>query len=62
MPKCEIVVRQIRSSVGAKPKQRSTLQALGLGRINRSRCLPDNSAVRGMLEKVKHLVQVESGE
>lgn len=62
MAKSEIVVRQVRSRVGAKPKQQATLRALGLGRINRSRRLPDNPAVRGMLARVEHLVHVESAE
>ena len=58
----ELVVKQVRSAIGAKPAHRATLQALGLGRINRSRQLPDNPAVRGMLNKVRHLITVEETE
>ena len=47
-----IEVTQIRSGIGAKPKQRGTLRALGLGRIGRSNTLPDTPSVRGMLAKV----------
>ncbi|HEX8581334.1 MAG TPA: 50S ribosomal protein L30 [Acidimicrobiales bacterium] len=52
-------VTQVRSSIGTKPKQRGTLRALGLGRIGRSRTMPDRPEIRGMLAKVPHLVTVE---
>ena len=55
----EIVVTQIRSAIGSKPKQRGTLRALGLGRIGRSNTLPDRPEVRGMIAKVPHLISVE---
>jgi large subunit ribosomal protein L30 len=52
-------VTQVRSAIGTKPKQRGTLRALGLGRIGRSRTMPDRPEIRGMLAKVPHLVTVE---
>lgn len=52
-------VTQVRSGIGRKPPQRGTLRALGLGRIGRSRVLDDRPDVRGMLNKVSHLVEVE---
>lgn len=52
-------ITQVRSSIGTKPKQRGTLRALGLGRIGRTRTLPDRPEIRGMLNKVPHLVSVE---
>ena len=52
-------VTQTRSSIGTKPKQRGTLRALGLGRIGRTNVLPDRPEIRGMLQKVPHLVTVE---
>lgn len=52
-------VTQTRSAIGPKPKQRGTLRALGLGRIGRSNVLPDRPEIRGMLNKVPHLVTVE---
>jgi large subunit ribosomal protein L30 len=58
----ELVVTQTRSAIGAKPKQRGTLRALGLGRIGRSNTLPDRPEIRGMLAKVPHLVTVEETE
>jgi large subunit ribosomal protein L30 len=51
-------VTQVRSSIGAKPKQRGTLRALGLGRIGKTHVLPDTPDVRGQLAKVPHLVEV----
>jgi large subunit ribosomal protein L30 len=55
----DLKVTQVRSAIGAKPKQRGTLRALGLGRIGRTRTLPDRREIRGMLAKVPHLVTVE---
>jgi large subunit ribosomal protein L30 len=54
-----ITVTQTRSGIGAKPKQRGTLRALGLGRIGKSNTLPDRPEIRGMVAKVPHLVKVE---
>ncbi len=53
-----LLVTQVRSAIGAKPKQRGTLRALGLGRIGRSRTLPDRPEIRGMIARVPHLVTV----
>ena len=52
-------VTQIRSAIGSKPKQRGTLRALGLRRINHTVELPDRPEIRGMLARVPHLVHVE---
>jgi large subunit ribosomal protein L30 len=52
-------VTQVRSGIGTKPKHRGTLRALGLGRIGRSRVLPDRPEIRGMINRVPHLVSVE---
>ena len=51
-------VKQIRSSIGFERSQGATLRAMGLTRIGRVRELPDNAAVRGMIAKVAHLVEV----
>ena len=55
----KLKVTQVRSSIGIKPKQRGTLRALGLRGISQSREHDDNPIIRGMLNKVPHLVQVE---
>lgn len=52
-------VTQVKSGIGSKPKQRLTLEALGLGRIGKSREYQDTPQIRGMVEKVKHLVTWE---
>ncbi|MBT95557.1 MAG: 50S ribosomal protein L30 [Acidimicrobiaceae bacterium] len=52
-------VTQIRSSIGSKPKQRGTLRALGLGRIGKTHVLPDKPEIRGMINTVPHLIEVE---
>ncbi|MCY4423366.1 MAG: 50S ribosomal protein L30 [Acidimicrobiaceae bacterium] len=54
-----LLVTQTRSTIGTKPKQRGTLRALGLGRIGRSNTLPDRPEIRGMIDRVPHLVSVE---
>jgi large subunit ribosomal protein L30 len=54
-----LIVTQVRSLIGIKPKQRGTLRALGLRGIGHSREHDDNPVIRGMLNKVPHLVTVE---
>jgi large subunit ribosomal protein L30 len=58
----ELIVTQVRSTIGAKARHKRTLKAMGLGRISRSRRLPDNAATRGMIDQVVHLVEVEAVE
>ena len=48
-----------KSTIGALPKHRRTVEALGLHKLNSTVLLPDNSAVRGMVKQVNHLLQVE---
>jgi large subunit ribosomal protein L30 len=55
----DLVVTQVRSSIGAKPKHRGTLRALGLGRIGKSNTLPDRLEIRGMIAKVPHMITVD---
>jgi large subunit ribosomal protein L30 len=50
-----------RSLIGEKPKTRQTVKGLGLGKVHSSVELPDNPSVRGMLHKVRHLVEVSEG-
>ena len=54
-----IRVTQVRSPIGRPKDQRATLVGLGLNKLNRSRELENTSAVRGMVNKVKHLVRVQ---
>ena len=55
----KLKVTLVKSTIGAIPKHRATVEALGLKKLNKSVELPDNDAVRGMIWHVKHLVQVE---
>ena len=52
-------VKQVRSAIGYDRRQRATLRGLGIRRINHSVELEDTPAVRGMILKVLHLIQVE---
>lgn len=51
-------IKQVRSTVGRPADQVRTIKAMGLGKIDRVVELPDNQSVRGMVFKVKHLVEV----
>ena len=55
-----IRVTQVRSTAGRLPKHKQCIAGLGLGRIGDSRELEDTPAVRGMIEKVRYLLVVES--
>lgn len=52
-------VTLVKSPIGAIPKQRATVVALGLKKVNKTVEMPDNAAVRGMIQNVRHLVKVE---
>lgn len=51
-------ITQVRSQIGLAADQGKTLKALGLGKIGRTVDQVDNPSVRGMIFKVKHLVEV----
>ena len=55
----KLKVTQIGSSIGRPKDQRATLVGLGLNKMHRSRLLDDSPAIRGMIDKVQHLVHVE---
>ena len=63
MPKTKnsarLKVTQVGSPIGRRVDQRQTLVGLGLNRMHRSRELEDTPSVRGMINKVKHLVRVD---
>jgi len=56
-----LVIKQVKSGIGAPHDQRATLEALGL-RHQRSVVQKDNPAIRGMIFKVRHLVEVTEVE
>jgi len=52
-------ITQIKSGIGYTQDQKRTLKALGFHRLNQSVTQEDRPSVRGMLNKVKHLIRVE---
>jgi large subunit ribosomal protein L30 len=56
----KITVRQTASPIRRKGDQRATLTGLGLNRIGRTSVLEDTPAIRGMIAKVAHMVEVVS--
>lgn len=55
----KIRVRYVRSEIGYDRRQRATLRGLGLSRLHQAVEVEDTPAVRGMIDKVRHLVVVE---
>ena len=55
----KLKITLVKSPIGAVPKQKATVEALGLKKLNKTVEMPDNSAVRGMIQSVRHLVKVE---
>ncbi|RJL16683.1 50S ribosomal protein L30 [Paracoccus siganidrum] len=53
-----IVVKQIGSPIRRPAIQRETLKGLGLNKMNRTRELEDTPAIRGMVNKIPHLVTI----
>ena len=55
----KIVVTWVKSGIGYKEDQKLTIKALGLKRLNGSVVHNDSAAIRGMINKVRHLVKIE---
>ncbi|MDQ3986441.1 MAG: 50S ribosomal protein L30 [Actinomycetota bacterium] len=55
----KLKVTQVRSAVDKGSKQRGTIRALGLRRIGQEVVHDDKPEIRGMIDSVKHLVEVE---
>ena len=55
-----VSIKLVRSGIGCKPKQRKTLQALGLRKPHQVVTAEDSPSLRGMIERVKHLVEVST--
>jgi large subunit ribosomal protein L30 len=54
-----VTVTQIGSPIGRRHDQEATLKGLGLNKRHRSRTLEDTPAVRGMIDKVRHLLRID---
>lgn len=50
-----------RSVIGEKPKTRATVESLGLRKLNQTREHIDSPSLRGMLARVRHLVEIQEG-
>jgi large subunit ribosomal protein L30 len=55
-----VTVVQTGSPIGRRADQEATLKGLGLNKMHRRRTLEDTPSVRGMINKVQHLVRIES--
>lgn len=55
----KLKVTLVKSPIGAIPKHRATVEALGLRKLNKTVELPNNAATMGMVNQVRHLVKVE---
>ncbi|NBI92445.1 50S ribosomal protein L30 [Lachnospiraceae bacterium] len=49
----------VKSPIGAKPKHKKTVIAMGLRKLNKTVELPDNAATRGQIQQIRHLIKVE---
>ena len=54
-----VKVTLVKSTIGAIPKHKRTVEALGLKKLNQTVELPNNAATMGMVQQVRHLVKVE---
>ena len=55
-----IKITQVKSAIGHKYDQRLTLVGLGLNKINKTVILKNTNSIKGMVEKVKHLLKIEN--
>ena len=55
----KLKITLVRSTIGAIPKHRKTVKAMGLRKLNKTVLMPDNPAVRGMIRLVRQLGKVE---
>ena len=55
----KVRITQVRSTIGRPERQKRTVKALGLGKINRSVEKDNTDTIAGMIRKISHLVKVE---
>ena len=55
----KIKITLTKSPIGATPKQKKVVEALGLKKLHKTVELPNNEATKGMIQQVRHLVKVE---
>ncbi|MCF0133366.1 MAG: 50S ribosomal protein L30 [Blautia sp.] len=52
-------VTLVKSPIGAVPKHKKTVEAMGLTKLHKTVVMPNNAATKGMIQQVQHLVKVE---
>ena len=57
-----VTITQIKSAIGRKPGQKETLVGLGLNKLHKTSTLEDTPAIRGMINKVSHLLKIEDNK
>ena len=55
----KLKITLVKSTIGAIPKHRKTVEALGVKKVNKTVEMPDNDATRGQIQQIRHLVKVE---
>jgi large subunit ribosomal protein L30 len=55
----QITVKQIKSIIDRPERQKRTMKALGLGKVNKTIMVEDTPQILGMIQKVQHLVEVK---
>ena len=55
----KLKITLVKSTIGAIPKHRKTVETLGLKKVNKTVEMPDNAATRGQIQQIRHLVKVE---
>ncbi|MCH5264042.1 MAG: 50S ribosomal protein L30 [Lachnospiraceae bacterium] len=55
----KLKITLVKSTIGQVPKNRATIQAMGLRKLHQTVELPDNEATRGQIQKVRHMIKVE---
>ena len=55
----KLKITLVKSTIGAIPKHRKTVEALGLKKVNKTVEMPDNAATGGQIQQIRHLIKVE---
>lgn len=62
MAEKKLKITLIKSTIGAVPRNRKTVESMGLRKLNKSVILPDNDATRGQIRQINHMIKVEEVE
>ena len=55
----KLKITLVRSTIGALPKHKKTVESMGLRKLNKTIILPDNAATRGQIAQIGHMLRVE---